>query len=180
MVIVDNCVCCRDIVVFIKNASRRHHNSLVFILELRWKGMVSDTTSWFDRCVRGTVNEINISEYFSEHKRVDFSFSKHQTFPENSSWWWSYDTWMGSKFHDLKQSPLPRNLRGTIQKIHVSKVRDPQTWKSMISAFQNIKNFKKTPLDDKIMVPFFLVSHVQNHVDLRSDNDIYEDGNLRI
>ena len=89
----------------------------------------------------------------------------HQQAYMTMKFWW---LWMGQDFHDLKQSLWPRNFRGTIQKIHVSKVLDPQTWKSMISAFQNIKNFQKTPLDDKVMMfwkkfQFFLVSHVQNH-----------------
>jgi len=77
----------------------------------------------------------------------------HQQAYMTMKFWW---LWMGQDFHDLKQSPWPRNLRGTIQKIHVSKVLDPQTWKSMISAFQNTKHFHKTHLDDKVMMLFSL------------------------
>ena len=106
-----------------------------------------------------------VYSYQTVKKSVIRNVWYHQQAYMTMKFWW---LWMGQDFHDLKQSLWPRNFRGTIQKIHVSKVLDPQTWKSMISAFQNIKNFQKTPLDDKVMVvwkkfQFFLVSHVQNH-----------------
>ena len=51
----------------------------------------------------------------------------------------------------------------------------------MIPAFQNIKNFQKTPLEDEVMMIFkklYFFGHIVNknldiRVDLRSDNDVH-------
>ena len=38
-----------------------------------------------------------------------------------------------------------------VRKIHVSNVRNQKNWKYMITASQNIKNYWKTPLEQKVM-----------------------------
>ena len=144
------CACCRDIVMFIKTASRRHHNSLFFILELRWKCMVSDTTSWFDRCVRGTVNDINISCYVvdllqREQKSRLQLFKASNIFRKLLLTTKLWITWMGPDFHDLKQSPWPRNLRGATAKFWIRKRE--RAWSQL---FKTSKIFKKRLLTTKL------------------------------
>ena len=64
-----------------------------------------------------------------------------------------------------------------VRKIHVSNVRNPKNWKYMITASQNIKNYWKTPLEQKVMYlrqnHLFLFKGILDfRVDLRSDNDM--------